>query len=71
MNIHWAKRSAIVAMSTLLFASAMESRAQDTGLLPSVPQQAAALTGDQQQLMHCARLLEVIFRIPHRLVRPH
>jgi hypothetical protein len=48
MNIHWAKRSTIVALLTLLFASAIESRAQDTSLLPSVPQQAAALTGDQR-----------------------
>ena len=49
MRTNWSKPSAILVTLALLVSCSTKLRAQDTGLsIPGVPQQAAALTGDQQ-----------------------
>src|SRR6266481_1634957 len=49
MRTNWSKQSAILVTLALLVSCSAKLRAQDTGLsIPGVPQQAAALTGDQQ-----------------------
>jgi hypothetical protein len=49
MSTQLSKQSAILVMLALFVSCATKLRAQDTGLsIPGVPQQAAALTGDQQ-----------------------
>src|SRR5260370_41118928 len=49
MGTNWSKQSAILVTLALLVSCSTKLRAQDTPLsIPGVPQQAAALTGDQQ-----------------------
>src|SRR5258708_28604253 len=49
MRNNWSKQSASLVTLALLVSCSTKLGAQDTGLsIPGVPQQAAALTGDQQ-----------------------
>src|SRR5712672_1734317 len=49
MRTNWSKLSATLVTLALLVSCSTKLRAQDAGLsVPGVPQQAAALTGDQQ-----------------------
>ena len=51
MRTNWSKQSAILITLALLVSFSTKLRAQDSSLsIPGVPQQAAALTGDQQSL---------------------
>jgi hypothetical protein len=70
MNIQSAKLSAVVAMSALLVAFAMEARAQSMPSIPSVPDvpavpsAASALTGSQQSAANSALCSALASHVP-------